>query len=156
MPRHNQNARARIKPPPYEVTMAVLRNARPPGEYSRRATAARALDTIATPIDLDGSHVQVLVAVVRGCKPNSPYPERAWLKVKPLRGVPEFGNALSALIREGFLCRKHGFRVKPSPGGYDLFQQWKAHRRELKRRPILFDQIIWQPRHCDSTLGLGQ
>jgi len=135
--------------------MAVLRNAKPPGEYSRRATAARALDTIAKPINLDGYHVQVLVAVARGCKPNSPYPYRAWLKVKPLHGVPEFGNALGALVREGFLLRER-LRVKPSVKGYDLFASWKTHRRELKRRPILYDQVIWEPRLCDSTLGPGQ
>ena len=83
------------------------------------------------------------MVVSKGCRPNSPKPTRTWMQVKPISGLPEFGNALSALLRAGLLQRKHGYRVKPSPAGYVLLGQWRAYRREMKRRPILFDRCMW-------------
>lgn len=68
---------------------------------------------------------------------------RAWMHVKPLNGVPEFGNALSALVRAGLLQRGPGFSVKPSDTGYAIIWQRRAYRRELKRRPVLFDRCMW-------------
>lgn len=100
-------------------------------------------------MNLDGYPVQVLVTVAKECRPNSPKPERAWMRAMPMRGIPEFGNALSALLRDGLLQRKHGFRVKPSPAGYALVGQWKAYRRELRVRPILFDPVRFDPRMSD-------
>ena len=98
---------------------------------------------------LDGYEMQILVVVAKNCKPNSPKPERAWWRPYPVYGIPEFGTALSVLIRDGYLLRKHGYRVKPSVTGFKLVNDWKAYRKELKRRPILYDQIIWEPRACD-------
>lgn len=91
----------------------------------------------------DSYELQVLVSVSKGCKPNSPKLYRAWNHIKPLRGIPQFGNALSALVRAGLLQRGQGFSVKPSARGYDLIGQWRAYRRELKRRPILYALVIW-------------
>lgn len=95
-------------------------------------------------MNFDGYDVQVLVAVAKACRPNSPTPERAWTKVYALPGFPEFGNALSALQRRGLLQRKSYDRVRPSPSGYALVGQWRAYRRTLKERPVLFDPIIWE------------
>lgn len=87
--------------------------------------------------------IQVLVAVGKACKPNSPKPERAWTKVMPLYGIPEFGDALSKLRRAGLLLCKHGFKVQPSPTGYRVIARCKIYRREMKRRPVLFNRCIW-------------
>jgi hypothetical protein len=92
---------------------------------------------------MDGYEMQVLLAVAKGCKPNSPYPERAWLRVKPLWGTPEFGNALSALVRKGLLQRKHGYRVKPTPEGYAVVYRIKAQRKAMRERPVLFTRRVW-------------
>ena len=55
---------------------------------------------------MDGRYLmQVLIAVGKACKPNSPYPRRAWTRVYPIYGVPEFGDALGALVRHGYLDR---------------------------------------------------
>lgn len=91
----------------------------------------------------DSYQMQVLVAIGKGCKPNSPKRHRAWMEVRPLYGVPEFGNALSSLVRAGLLQRGVGYRVKPSVAGYRLILQWRIRRRELKLRPVLFDRCIW-------------
>lgn len=88
--------------------------------------------------------IQILVLVAKNCRPNSPKPERAWWKPTPLYGVPEFGTALSVLLRDDLLSRKHGYRVKPSVEDYRVIEQWKIYRRELKRRPILFASVIWE------------
>jgi hypothetical protein len=104
-------------------------------------------------MDFDSYDVQILVAVGKACKPNSPKPERAWTRVRPLSGVPEFGDALSRLIRQGLLQRKHGYRVKPSTAGYEVIAQYKMHRLELKRRPVLFSQICWEPRMMDFKMA---
>ena len=87
--------------------------------------------------------MQVLVSVGKNCRPNSPKPDRAWMQAKPISGLPEFGDALSALLRAGLLQRKSRHRVKPSPDGYALIYQWKAYRRDLKLRPVLYDRCIW-------------
>lgn len=89
--------------------------------------------------------IQILLVVAKNCRPNSPKPERAWWKPTPLYGVPQFGTALSVLLRDDLLLRKHGYHVKPSPAGYKVIGQWKAYRSELKRRPILYDPVIWEP-----------
>ena len=101
----------------------------------------------------DSYEMQILVVVAKGCRPDSPKPERAWWKPTPIYGVPEYGTALSVLIRDGFLKRKHGYRVKPSPEGYKLIGEWKVYRLELKRRPILYDPVIWEPRIADLQLA---
>jgi hypothetical protein len=98
---------------------------------------------------LDSYDMQILIVVAKACKPNSPKPDRVWWKPYPVYGIPEFGNALSRLIRDGYLLRRHGYRVKPSPAGYKLVNDWKIRRRELKSRPIIYDPIIWEPRVSD-------
>jgi hypothetical protein len=87
--------------------------------------------------------MQILILVATNCRPNSLKPERAWWKPTPIYGVPEFGTALSVLLRGGLLLRKHGYRVKPSPTGYMVIGQWRARRLQLRQRPILYDRIIW-------------
>jgi hypothetical protein len=101
-------------------------------------------------MNFDSYEIQILVLVAKNCRPNSPKPERAWWKPTPLYGVPEFGTALSVLLRDDLLLRKHGYRVRPSVTGYKLVGQWKAYRHELQRRPILFDRCMW-----DQPIELG-
>lgn len=96
-------------------------------------------------MNFESYEMQILILVAKNCRPNSPKPERACWKPTPLYGVPEFGTALSVLIRDDLLLRRHGYRVKPSPLGYKLVGQWKAYRLELKRRPVLYDRCIWDP-----------
>lgn len=50
-------------------------------------------------MNFESYQMQILVVVGKGCRPNSPKPARAWMQVKPISGLPEFGNALSALLR---------------------------------------------------------
>lgn len=104
-------------------------------------------------MNFDSYEMQILVAVGKACKPNSPKPERAWARMHPISGVPEFGDALSALIRQGLLERRHGYRAKPSGAGYKLIAEYKAYRRELKRRPVLFTHVMWEPRAVDFKLA---
>lgn len=92
---------------------------------------------------LDGYLVQVLVVIVRGCKPNSPDPDRHWFNLKP-RGVkiPELVQARHALLK-GYLIidEVHGsWRVQPTTLGLELYRRWKAQRIALRARPILFDR----------------
>lgn len=87
--------------------------------------------------------MQILLEVAKGCKPNSPYPGRAWVRVKPLWRHPEFGDVLCVLIRKGLLQRKHGFRVKPTAEGYSVIYQLKAQRQALRARPALFTRLVW-------------
>lgn len=91
----------------------------------------------------DAYQMQILLEVARGCKPNSPKPERHWFRARPIYGTPEFGNALSALIRRGLLQRKHGFRVKPTAEGYALVYRMKAYRQTMRERPALFTRRVW-------------
>lgn len=95
-------------------------------------------------MNFDSYQMQILVLVGKNCRPNSPKPERAWWKPTPLYGVPEFGTALSVLLRDDLLLRKHGYRVKPSPAGYAMIGQWRIYRQELKRRPVLYGRCIWE------------
>lgn len=94
-------------------------------------------------MNFESYQMQILVAIGKGCKPNSPKRHRAWMEVQPLYGVPEFGNALSGLVRAGLLQRGVGYRVKPSVAGYRLIGQWRVYRHEMKRRPILYDRCMW-------------
>jgi hypothetical protein len=100
-------------------------------------------------VNFDGYDIQVLVAVAKACRPNSPKPERAWTKVFPLPGIPEFGNTLSALVRRRLLQRKSFDRLKPSPAGYALVGEWKANRRDLRARPVVYDLLTFGPRMVD-------
>lgn len=92
-----------------------------------------------------GYDIQVLVAVAKACRPNSPKPARAWTRVFPLPGVPEFGNTLSVLQRRGLLHRKSHDRVRPSPAGYVVVGEWKVYRRESRKRRVLFDPVVFGP-----------
>lgn len=103
-------------------------------------------------MNYDSYHMQVLVTVAKHCKPNSPKPWRAWTRVEPIYGVPEFGNALGSLVRQGLLMRD-GYRVKPSPAGYQVVALYRANRRELRKRPILFSPLVWEPRMADLKLA---
>jgi hypothetical protein len=103
-------------------------------------------------MNYDSYHLQVLVCIAKHCKPNSPKPRRAWTYVEPIYGVPEFGNALSSLVRQGLLIR-NGYRVKPSQAGYMVVGHYRAYRRELRKRPLLFAPIIWEPRLADMKLA---
>lgn len=87
--------------------------------------------------------LQVLVAVAKGCRPNSPYAARAWLRVFPIHGLPEFGDALGALVRHGYLLRGPCNTVKPSEKGYECVTGWKRQRAALRARPVLYDRLIW-------------
>lgn len=87
--------------------------------------------------------MQVLVAIGKGCKPNSPKRYRAWMKVAPIYGIPEYGDALGALVRYHLLLRRPGNFVKPSVKGYERIAAWKTMRRALRARPILYDRLIW-------------
>lgn len=92
---------------------------------------------------MDGRYLmQVLVAVGKACKPNSPYPRRAWTRVYPIYGVPEFGDALGVLVRHGYLDRD-GNQIKPSAKGYHSIYAWKARRKELRARPIMWTRLVW-------------
>lgn len=92
----------------------------------------------------DGRYLmQVLVAIGRQCKPNSPYSGRAWTKVAPIYGVPEFGDALGALVRHGYLERASCNWIKPSAKGYARIAAWKTQRLLLRARPILYDRLVW-------------
>lgn len=94
-------------------------------------------------MNFESYQMQVLVAVGKGCKPSGPKRHRAWIEVRPLYGVPEFGNALSSLVRAGLLQRGVGYRLKPSAAGYRLIGQWRVYRYERRCRPVLFDRCIW-------------
>ena len=94
-------------------------------------------------MSFESYELQLLVAIGKGCRPNSPKPYRAWCQVVPLPGIPQYGNTLAALVRAGLLHRGKGFSVKPSAKGYALIGRWKVHRYELKQRPILYDRIVW-------------
>lgn len=96
-------------------------------------------------MNFDSYDIQVLVAVARDCRPNSPKPARAWTRVYPMPGVSAYGNTLSALQRRGLLHRKSHNRVKPSPAGYVVVSEWKAYRLEFKKRRILYDLIVFGP-----------
>lgn len=97
-----------------------------------------------------GYDIQVLVAVAKDCRPNSPKPARAWTRVFPMPGIPEYGNTLFALQRRGLLQRKSHDRVKPSAAGYVVVSEWKVYRREFKKRRVLFDAVVFGP-HLNWT-----
>lgn len=94
-------------------------------------------------MNFDSYQMQVLVAIGRGCKPNSPKRHRAWTQVEPLYGIPRFGDTLSALVRAGLLERGIGYRVKPTAAGYRIIGLWRVRRYEMKLRPVLFARCIW-------------
>ncbi len=91
--------------------------------------------------DRNRYQMQILIVIGNGCRPNSPIAARSWLRVAPIHGIPEFGNALSALVRDGFLERKRGYQVRPSSHGYALIRELKERHRELRRRPALYDPV---------------
>jgi hypothetical protein len=92
---------------------------------------------------------QILITVAKGCKPESPIEDRAWVSMKPPYGltIAPLRPALDALVSAGLLTRDKGsvWRVKPSRVGYAFVESWKEDRRAMKTRPILFAPVIPEP-----------
>lgn len=96
-------------------------------------------------MNFDNYPMQILVVVAKGCRRNSPYPERYFMNLKPPDGlrVPQLGKARDALLRAGLIERSYPMTwvVRPTELGYQLYDQWRAYLRALKERPVLFDPV---------------
>lgn len=89
---------------------------------------------------------QILIAVAKGCKPNSPIEDRVWFSMRPPSGltIARLRPAIDALVKAGLLVRdrKAIWRVKPTRVGYVLVEDWKRDRLAMRARPVLFSPII--------------
>jgi hypothetical protein len=89
---------------------------------------------------------QILIAIGKGCKSNSPIADRAWVNMKPPRSlkIPELLPAIDALVKAGLVDRAkgHAWKVKPSRVGYAFIESWREDRRAMRERPVLYDPVV--------------
>jgi hypothetical protein len=96
---------------------------------------------------------QVLVMIAKACRPNSPVAGRDWADVQP-RGAPirGFKAALAALAHSGLIHRQ-GWRVKPTPLGYELVDRWREAETAMRRRPLLWAPVRPDPESAFADVG---
>ena len=105
-------------------------------------------------MDFESYPMQILIVIAKECRPNSPYPDRTWMNLKPPHGIriPELSRARLALVRSGLVIDaiKDSWKVRPTPLGYVLLESWRQHRKRLRERPILYDPVVSQTTIVDQ------
>lgn len=74
--------------------------------------------------------LQVLVAIGKECRPNSPYPRRSYT-VLP-RSIRGLGAAIPTLLRIGMIepfSVRRWFEVRPTKKGYAEIERYRSERR---------------------------
>lgn len=105
-------------------------------------------------MDLNSHPMQILLVIAKGCKPNSPFPDREYMNLKPYDGlpVPSLNSARAALAKAGLVIEKpySAWKVKPSKLGYVLVERWKEARNARRARPVLFAPVTKEFRGLDQ------